>query len=93
MSEFTDGLVDRMIARASLVVCDEENKCYEFKCSPWEDREGYWVSFDRCDTPEELLRWINHLSEKNWFTMDVCRCFIHHACGRHGMELHPLKVG
>ncbi len=28
---------------------------------------GYKVAVERCDTPEKLLEWLGHLSQKIWF--------------------------
>lgn len=37
---------------------------------------GYDIEWSRCNTPQKLIGWIRHLSEKNWFTHDVCNDFI-----------------
>jgi hypothetical protein len=36
----------------------------------------YQIALNRCDTPEKLLSWIFHLSEKTWMTTEVLHKFI-----------------
>lgn len=36
----------------------------------------YEIAMDRCKTHEELVKWICHISEKNWFNNAVCRDMI-----------------
>jgi|TARA_R100001480_G_scaffold152804_1_gene155265 hypothetical protein len=34
----------------------------------------YWFEYeDRCDTPEKLVNWIDHLSRKNWCNTKIIR--------------------
>lgn len=33
-----------------------------------------------CDTPEKLLSWVYHLTEKTWMTTEAMRRFIEVAC-------------
>lgn len=35
---------------------------------PLNDDRVYWIAEDRFDTPEKVLDWLTHLSEKLWFT-------------------------
>jgi hypothetical protein len=36
----------------------------------------YEIELSRIDTPEKLLAWLIHMSEKTWFTSDIARWFI-----------------
>ena len=36
----------------------------------------YWISLDRCDTPEKREHWLWHLSEKYWCTEPVLVDFL-----------------
>jgi|GEM_PF-5292602 len=83
-------IAERMIAKANLINVDEENKCFEFKCKPWENQEGYWIAFDQCDSPEAIVRWVNHLLSKNWVTKDVIEVFIGCAMKKINYPIHPV---
>jgi len=83
-------MVERIFAKGNLINVDEKNQCFEFKCKPWENREGYWIAFDRCDSPEAILRWVNHIIPKNWVTKDVIEVFISCAMHRINYPLHPV---
>lgn len=47
--------------------------CIELRAS-----DSYWypIDRDRCDTPEKVLGWVLHLSEKKWVTPRMLREFI-----------------
>lgn len=47
----------------------------------------YCVPLDRCDTPEKLLGWLRHLSEKNWITPKHLRELLDHAHVRRGVAV------
>ena len=47
----------------------------------------YPIDLVRCDTPEKLLSWVFHLSEKTWMTNDVMRRFVAVASSEHGFNL------
>ncbi len=53
--------------------------------------EGYWIELSRCDDASKLLQLVRHLTEKDWFTIDVCRLFIELTCEYHEIRLylHP----
>ena len=36
----------------------------------------YHIGLDRIKTPRDLLGWVHHLSEKTWFTTELCNEFI-----------------
>lgn len=40
----------------------------------------YNIALSRCNTPEKLLHWVWHLTEKTWMTTEVMRRFIEVAC-------------
>ena len=42
----------------------------------------YDISHDRCDTPEKLFGWLEHLSHKRWVTRDHLRDLIECAAHR-----------
>lgn len=43
---------------------------------PPRDKPTYNFSGSRINTPEELINWLHHLSEKGWFTMKHVRQMI-----------------
>lgn len=47
----------------------------------------YNVAKTRCDTPEKLLHWVWHLTEKTWMTNEIMRRFIEIACRENGIEM------
>ena len=49
----------------------------------------YNIDLQRCNTPEKLLHWIWHLTEKTWMTNDVMRRFIQIACKENKIEMAP----
>jgi hypothetical protein len=40
----------------------------------------YCIDKSQIDTPEKIIRWVVHLSEKNWMTSELIREFILVAC-------------
>jgi len=51
----------------------------------------YEIGLSRLDSPEKLLSWIVHLSEKTWFSPDICRWFILKVSRHHKMKV-PASV-
>ncbi len=47
----------------------------------------YNISKSSCDTPEKLLHWIWHLTEKTWMTNEVMRRFIEIACKEYSIKM------
>lgn len=47
----------------------------------------YNIELSRCNTPEKLLHWVWHLTEKTWMTNDVMRRFIEVACRENNIEM------
>lgn len=47
----------------------------------------YDIELDRCDTPEKILAWVDHLTEKTWMTNDMFSEFIGVACKQIGYEI------
>ena len=45
-------------------------------------RYPYHIGYERIDRPEKLLRWLIHLSEKNWMTKERL-ILLAEACGTH----------
>lgn len=46
----------------------------------------YPIALSRCNTPEKLLHWVWHLTEKTWMTNDVLRRFIELACDENAIK-------
>jgi hypothetical protein len=44
-------------------------------------RAPYHIAYERIDSPDKLLRWIVHLSEKNWVTKQRL-AVLADACGQ-----------
>ena len=55
------------------------NVCYE-----------YAIEKSRIDTPEKIIRWTVHLSEKRWMTKELLQFFILTACG--AANIQPYGV-
>lgn len=49
--------------------------------------DHYDIAWDRIDTPEKILVWVLHLSEKTWVTSDVLQRFVGAATARLHIEL------
>ena len=39
----------------------------------------YQIELSRCNTPEKILAWVIHLSEKTWMNTDLMAAFIYWA--------------
>lgn len=50
----------------------------------------YCIELDRCNTPEKLLGWVQHLCEKTWMTTDILARFIEVASKENGIKLEHL---
>ena len=48
----------------------------------------YVIKLDRCSTPEALLEWVFHLTEKMWMTIPLMGRFVDLAAGHHAIDLH-----
>lgn len=47
----------------------------------------YNIALSRCNTPEKILSWVWHLTEKTWMTNKVMRRFIELACSENRVHL------
>lgn len=47
----------------------------------------YLVDLDRCQTADEVLGWIVHLSAKNWIKTRQLRTFVHLAATENGITI------
>ena len=47
----------------------------------------YYISLDRCDTPEKILGWCEQLSHKTWITKDRLLWFMQIAFKQIGIEV------
>lgn len=52
----------------------------------------YNIPLSGCDTPERILHWVWHLTEKTWMTQEVSRRFIELACHENGLP-RPVMMG
>ena len=50
----------------------------------------YVIEKWRIDTPEKIIRWTVHLSEKSWMTKELLHFFILTACG--AANIQPYGV-
>ncbi len=51
---------------------------------------GYWIEWSRVDTPEKVLGWVCHLSEKRWVDARTVRHFIRVVCEHfHWKGIYP----
>ena len=48
------------------------------------------IDLDRCSTPEAILGWVDHLSDKTWITREYIQLFVQFATGHHGIQIYPL---
>lgn len=48
-------------------------------------RDVYEIETSRIDSPEKLIHWLHHLSQKTWFTPHICRDLIVVACDHMGI--------
>lgn len=49
-------------------------------------RYRYEIAHDRLQTPEDLLQWIRHLADKNWFDRERLQQFLDHTMAHLGIE-------
>lgn len=61
--------------RVGTVGFDEDYKAITFYFDEQSDKERYHVYLDRIKTPEDQMRWLNHLRQKRWFTCAVMNDF------------------
>ena len=45
----------------------------------------YDIEKSRCASHAKILGWVRHLSDKCWFTQEMCRLFIDMACEINGI--------
>lgn len=50
------------------------------------DGVDYDIELDSCSTYSQIVYWVMHLSEKEWFDRDMLRIFISAACSHHGLD-------
>src|SRR5206468_3710987 len=88
---FQAGLVDRPTAvtigrpfQESVMVANPKFKTSKH-AFVFDDH--YEVTFTRCDTPEKILSWVAHLSEKSWMTAETLGEFVIEASGRVGVDV------
>ena len=62
-------------------------------CTDWHKRRGdsYDFKTNRIDTPEKLVAWIHHLTEKCWFDRVTCRQLIDAVCYHFGWKPHKWE--
>lgn len=47
----------------------------------------YDIEVTRCDTPEKILAWCEHLTEKTWMNLPLMRRFIYVAHDANGLTM------
>lgn len=50
------------------------------------DDIDYDIDLDSCSTYSQIVSWVMHLSEKDWFDREMLRMFISAACSHHGLD-------
>ena len=50
----------------------------------------YYIELSRCDTPEKLIAWLYHLTEKTWVTSEMIHEFLRIVSRECGVAVHPL---
>ena len=48
----------------------------------------YPIAWDRINTPQKLVHWLLHLSEKQWFSTEMLRQLILLVCKLQGVDPH-----
>ena len=61
---------------------------FKFKTSNGGCRSDYWFYANQCCTHAGLVKWITHLSEKNWFDIKLMRSFIAAVCSEFDLEMY-----
>lgn len=56
----------------------------------WHWGDPYYIDFDRAETAEHLLGWIQHLSGKVWWTTDHVDQLVDAWSGVTGKVVHPV---
>lgn len=51
-------------------------------------RFPYDIELSRCDSPEKILHWVWHLSQKNWVHRHLLWKFINLVCEYHNLEMN-----
>ncbi|CDG99822.1 hypothetical protein [Xenorhabdus bovienii] len=49
--------------------------------------DQYEIAISDCDTPEKLIPWIFHLTEKSWMSVDLLRHFIRVASNKSNISI------
>lgn len=52
----------------------------------------YEIALDRCDTPEKILHWVEHLALKNWVDTRLLRNFVNTACDYHSIIIRGIPT-
>jgi len=48
----------------------------------------YYIGINRLNNTTKIMWWIHHLSDKRWFTRELCRKFIGLCSGLCGLEMY-----
>jgi hypothetical protein len=54
------------------------------------DGYDYNIGISRIDTAEKLISWIMHLTEKPWFSREMCRAIIRLSAAKAGIDVRML---
>lgn len=80
-----DGFLKKELELNELIKVDETHIVFHI---PGDHIDGeYEIALLSCKTPEQVISWIYHLSEKQWVTRDILRRFIKVASANAGITL------
>ncbi len=51
---------------------------------------SYCIPFEKVNTPEMIIKWVNHLCEKTAITTAILEDFLEMSCSRINLKLHPF---
>lgn len=78
-------------ARERKPLVHSSKRCVQLDVYPYPGGVStYDIEWRRIDSPEKLLQWILHLSEKTWFTTSMCSDLIHAVAEHFGWD--PWRV-
>ncbi|HIH4928439.1 TPA: hypothetical protein ACYSAK_001830 [Proteus mirabilis] len=81
----TDDFIERLeVLRSILKV---EGNHFVFQLSD-NEIDQYEISISSCNTPEKLLSWIFHLTEKQWMNTELLRYFIRVASVKSNIKIN-----
>lgn len=52
----------------------------------------YDIALSRCSTPEKILQWVSHLSQKTWVTTEIIERFVAVASAKIGLDTDTVPA-